>query len=423
MDMNEMLKATRLIRTGEMMEATALIQRALRGMPTPNVAANDADAATDAHIIDGDFRVIDIAAAASSDDTHVHEERTRRSFKQFRDPLTPNWQEYFENIPGPTRAPRKQDVEPGGRFVSGTYTNHAGTRGYKLYIPSCYHGQTLPLVVMLHGCTQNPDDFAAGTRMNLLAEEHQCFVVYPAQTQAANRSKCWNWFNPTDQQRDQGEPSLIAGITRQIINTFSVDPRQVYVAGLSAGGAMAAVMGITYSDLYAATGVHSGLPYAAARDLPSAFAAMRGAATPGHAQRNTTLETGGCRRAVPTIVFHGDRDVKVHPRNGDQVIAQWTIIHNRTQIGAGKPRVTIKQGQVPNGHAYSRATYHDANGQTMLEHWQIHGAGHAWSGGSSSGSYTDPRGPDAAREMMRFFYEHPRPEITERSASEAVSTA
>lgn len=161
------------------------------------------------------------------------------------------------------------------RFLDGTYTNHAGTRNFKLYVPSGYHGQALPLVVMLHGCKQDPDDFADGARMNALAEEQQCLVVYPEQTWFANGYKCWNWFKAVDQQRDQGEPSLIAGITRQIIDTYHVDTQRVYIAGLSSGGSMAVIMGTTYPDLYVAIGVHSGLAYAGAHDLYSAIIAMR----------------------------------------------------------------------------------------------------------------------------------------------------
>ena len=168
------------------------------------------------------------------------------------------------------------DIVPeGAKFIEGTYSNPAGSRAYKLFIPSRYQGQPLPLVVMLHGCTQSPDDFAAGTRMNFIAEEQTCFVVYPAQRSEANQAKCWNWFRTADQQRGRGEPSLIAGITRQIMRDYSVDPKRVYVGGLSAGAAAAAIMGATYNDLYAAIGVHSGLACGAATDLPSAFVAMR----------------------------------------------------------------------------------------------------------------------------------------------------
>jgi len=284
------------------------------------------------------------------------------------------------------------EVKTGAKFVAGQYANQAGSRDYKLYIPSTWHGQALPLVVMLHGCTQNPDDFAAGTQMNAVAEETPCFVVYPAQAKGANSSKCWNWFNALDQQRDQGEPSIIAGIARQIIEQYPVDDSQIYVAGLSAGGAMAVIVGTLYPELFAAVGVHSGLPFASAKDLPSALAAMRGGAMSSPAPASS----GG----IPIIVFHGDRDTTVNPRNGEELMAQGL----RNQLGSkAPPAASIDSGLVPNGHRYTRTTHRQADGSTLGEHWVIHGAGHAWSGGSQDGSYTDGKGPDASREMMRFF--------------------
>jgi poly(hydroxyalkanoate) depolymerase family esterase len=279
----------------------------------------------------------------------------------------------------------------GATFEERQYSNQAGSRTYKLYVPSGYDGQALPLVVMLHGCTQSPDDFAAGTRMNELAEEQIFLVAYPAQPQSANASKCWNWFSAADQQRDQGEPSLLAGITRQIIRDFAVDPGRVYVAGLSAGGAAAAIMGSTYPDLYAAIGVHSGLACGAARDVPSAFAAMRQGGSMAAANR-------GGRAAVPTIVFHGDRDTTVSPVNGNQVIAQ--------AKAAADLRGTVSRGETPRGVRYTCTVQADESGRPMLEQWVLHEVGHAWSGGSAAGSYTEPRGPDASREMMRFFLQH-----------------
>jgi poly(hydroxyalkanoate) depolymerase family esterase len=290
-----------------------------------------------------------------------------------------------------------RDIAPdGGKFVEATYTNPAGSRAYKLYIPSGYHGEPIPLVVMLHGCKQSPNDFAAGTRMNFIAEEQTCLVVYPAQPIEANAAKCWNWFRPADQRRGYGEPSLIAGITQQVMRGYSVDPERVYIGGLSAGGAAAAVMGVTYPDLYAAVGVHSGLACGSAIDIPSAFAAMR--------QGVSSASTSGNMAAapergldVPTIVFHGDQDNTVHPRNGDRLIAQ-----EKT----AKLQKKIHRSRASGGHAYTRTIHTDPSGRVLFEHWEIHGAGHAWSGGSSAGSYTDPRGPDAAREMLRFFLEH-----------------
>jgi len=251
---------------------------------------------------------------------------------------------------------------------------------------------------MLHGCTQSPDDFAAGTRMNLIAEEQTCLVVYPAQSSEANAAKCWNWFRPSDQRRGQGEPSLIAGITRQVMRDYSVDPQRIYIGGLSAGAAAAALMGATYPDLYAAIGVHSGLACGAANDLPSAFTAMRQGDLPASSGSGDVSADLAHASAVATIVFHGDRDNTVHPRNGDHVIAQKKTTNLQKKI---------HRGRVPGGHAYTRTIHTDASGRAILEHWEIHGAGHAWSGGSPAGSYTDPRGPDAAREMLRFFLEHP----------------
>ena len=295
--------------------------------------------------------------------------------------------------PSVARAPVK--VPPGARFEASSYANAAGRRDYKLYVPSTYNGEPLPLVVMLHGCTQTPDDFALGTRMNDVAEERGFLVAYPAQTQSANISKCWNWFNPADQQRGQGELSLIAGITRRIKHEFKVDPMRVYVAGLSAGGAAAAIMGSTYPDLYAAVGIHSGLACGAAKDMASAFTAMQ----QGKSEELAALyPRDDCGRAIPTIVFHGDRDVTVNPVNGDQVIAQLK--------GAANLRATLSRGSAANGIAYTRILHADENGRPILEHWVLHEAGHAWSGGSSAGSFTEPRGPDASREMIRFFFQH-----------------
>jgi len=301
----------------------------------------------------------------------------------------------LNGLAGPAAARPLIKVPEGARFVERTFANAAGTRTYKIYVPSGYAGQALPLVVMLHGCTQSPDDFAAGTRMNDFAESHTFLVAYPAQAQAANMSKRWNWFNADEQKRGRGEPSLIAGITREIMSDYSVDERRVYIAGLSAGGAAAAVMGATYPDLFAAIGVHSGLACGAAHDMPSAFAAMKqgGAAiAKGRRQRS------GSGQGVPTIVFHGDRDTTVNPVNGDDVIAQ--------AKPSARLQVTVSQGQSPGGTSYTRTVHTDAGGQPMLEQWVLHGAGHAWSGGSAAGSYTDPRGPDASREMVRFFLEH-----------------
>ena len=397
--MNEMLKpkimleATRLTRAGRLTDATALLRRMLRGETIPKMhfggASDVALAGRTPPIIDAKAETIDetdhpfFGAAAAARPNRFG--ALRALFDCVR-----------RRSPAPVSTP---DIVPaGGRFIEATYSNPAGTRKYKLYIPSRYHGQALPLIVMLHGCTQSPDDFAAGTRMNLIAEEQTCFVVYPAQPSDANAAKCWNWFRPTDQRRGQGEPSLVAGITRQVMREYLVDPQRVYIGGLSAGAAAAAIMGATYPDLYAAIGVHSGLACGAANDLPSAFVAMRQgdlADALGSGDISPVLRNG---QAVPTIVFHGDRDTTVHPRNGDHVIAR--------SMRTTNSRKTVHRGRVPGGHAYTRTIHTDPSGRAIFEHWEIHGATHAWSGGSPAGSFTDPRGPDATREMLRFFLEH-----------------
>jgi len=282
------------------------------------------------------------------------------------------------------QAPRPDAVTtpPGARFLHAEHAEAAGQRAYRLYIPASRRDAPAPLVVMLHGCTQSPEDFAAGTRMNELAEEHGLLVAYPGQPPSANPQKCWNWFKPGDQARGQGEPALIAGITRQVAREHAIDPARIFIAGLSAGGAAAAIMGQAYPDLFAAIGVHSGLACGAARDIPSAFAAMN---------QGTATAKG---RPIRTIVFHADRDSTVHPRNGEAVIAQ---------SAAAGLRMAVERGRAGAGHGWQRTIHRDAEGRAMLEHWVVEGGGHAWSGGSPAGSYTDPRGPDASRAMLRFF--------------------
>ncbi len=293
----------------------------------------------------------------------------------------------LDPAPAPQPLGCQQSPASGARFLAKTFSNQHGSRSYKLYVPGCYHGQPAPLIVMLHGCIQSADDFAAGTQMNIAAEAQGCLVAYPAQTSQANAQRCWNWFNHDDQQRDAGEPALIAGITRTIMHDFAVDPARVYVAGLSAGGAAAAIMGNAYPDLFTAVGVHSGLACGAARDMQSAFAAMQ-RGSPGAGR-------SAARRDVPTIVFHGTRDTTVNPRNGEAVVEQ--------AASSRSLRRQIETGEVPGGHAYTRTLYLDAADRPIIEKWVVQGAGHAWFGGSSTGSYTDPKGPDATGEMMRFF--------------------
>ncbi len=307
-----------------------------------------------------------------------------------------------DNVVARETQPIPDIVEPAGprsrargEVMGGVYVGAAGSRSYRLYVPPT-RSERPALVVMLHGCTQSPDDFAAGTRMNEIADREGFLVVYPAQSPNANGSKCWNWFRSQDQAREGGEPSLIAGIVRDVVNRQGVDPHRVFVAGLSAGGAMAVILGRTHPELFKGIGVHSGLPYAAAHDVSSAFAAMGGGAAPQEPRRAASAGF------VPTIVFHGDRDTTVNVGNGAQVVAQ--ALQRLSAAEPGTPvHSTVAQGTTSAGSPYTRTVHRDADGRPRVEHWVVHGAGHAWAGGSSSGSYTAPDGPDASEAMTRFF--------------------
>jgi poly(hydroxyalkanoate) depolymerase family esterase len=285
-----------------------------------------------------------------------------------------------------------------GQFVDGSLDGALRGR-YKLFIPA-QPGDRRPLIVLLHGCTQDPDDFAAGTGMNRRADEDGFYVLYPAQSAAANPSRCWNWFRPEDQQRGSGEPALIAAMTSAVIAEYPIDPDRVYIAGLSAGGAMAAIVAARYPEIFAAVGVHSGLPDGAARNLPDALSVMR----TGNA-RSRTKAGHPASTAVPTIVFHGDQDRTVHPSNGVGIVEEAL-----RDLGPVTER-TISEPSSGRGKTFTRTEYLTASGRPAVESWIVHGGAHAWSGGHAEGRYTDPDGPSATDAMLRFFFDRRRSQV------------
>lgn len=351
-----MAQATQLTQSGNLAAATAAIQAALR--PVVGAARPQPD----------DSDVIDVDA------WEIPEPTARAAMPQ------------AASVQDPVAPAHRPDIA-GDTFLAGSFRNAAGQRQYKLYVPPNAGDQPLPLVVMLHGCTQDADDFAAGTAMNDAARTQGFYVLYPVQPREVNPQKCWNWFKHNHQRAGSGEPAILAGMTRDVIATHAIDKQRVYVAGLSAGGAMAAILAGAYPDLYAAAGVHSGLAAGAASDLPSALGAMKGVGL------RSPNQTGS---GVPTIVFHGDRDATVHPANAENVIAG--------AVGAFAQVETSRAPGQGNRRDSTTYVYRNAAGTIVAERWEIHGAGHAWAGGTDKGSYTDHAGPNATDEMLRFFF-------------------
>jgi poly(hydroxyalkanoate) depolymerase family esterase len=285
---------------------------------------------------------------------------------------------------GDTVTEKARDSE---NFRARQFQSAVGSLAYKLYVPSDHADRELALVMMLHGCTQNPDDFARGTRMNVLADEFGLIVAYPQQPNSANAQGCWNWFDPRHQRRGAGEPAVLAGLAQELASEFKIDRKRVFVAGLSAGGAMADVLASTHPDVFSAAGIHSGLPHGAACDVVSAFAAMKGNAK----------ATAQGRSPIRKIIFHGTADATVHPSNGKAVFDLAGSVQ-------GKPP-EFQTDAVINGKRVTRSLIGHDDAPALAEHWLIHGGRHAWSGGDRGGSYTDATGPDASREMVRFFLE------------------
>lgn len=291
-------------------------------------------------------------------------------------------------------------LQPGvPQWLSSHFEHGDDAHRFKLYVPGGYSGQPLPMIVMLHGAQQDPDDFASGTGMNAVAESQGCIVVYPAQSEGANLFRCWNWFRPADQVRASGETAMVAALTREIMTTYNVDETRVYVAGMSAGGAMAVNLVVTHPDLYAAAAVHSGVAFGVANEPLSALCAMNDGM--GKLRLPELAAGTGAPRAVPMIVFHGDADETVHPRNGDQIVAMSLLLAG--EQADAPPFLSTQLEHASTGYSYTRHVFLNGKGLPVIEQWLVHGLGHAWSGGSRDGTHTDDRGPHASSEIVRFF--------------------
>ena len=378
-----MRNATRLIGTGKLLNATRLIQRALSGdtpqvrpqvrphvspQPNPHSKGEPVPAANDPQVEAPPPQVIILPAPAQPGQNSGSEKTN----------------------PAPSRS---------ASFTQHQFKFEGDTYPYRLYVPSANSASDntrMPLVVLLHGCKQDALDFSNGTAMNALAEEHQVMVLYPEQITSANALRCWNWFEPGHQQAERGEPGMIAALTQKVMQQHGADPQRVYIAGLSAGGAMAAVMAGLHPEMFAAVGVHSGLAAGAARDVMSAFGAMR------------TGAKGRSQPALPTIIFHGAADKTVHPDNSDHIT-------DAALAGLAAAGLKLVKTQTTLGHNKSdkteRVVYSTADGKPYIENWRIDDGVHAWSGGDAAGSYTDPEGPSASAAMLAFFLQHRLPDI------------
>jgi poly(hydroxyalkanoate) depolymerase family esterase len=313
---------------------------------------------------------------------------------------------------------------PAGQWTIGSTTSWKGSlfyapmvwpsRDYKLYLPASYRaGTPAPLVVMLHGCKQDPDSFAAGTRMNELAERHAFLVLYPKQDGLSNFDHCWNWFDVSSQQ-GLGEAAIIASMVEEITKTHTIDRHRIYVAGLSAGGAMSAILASCYADLFAAAAIHSGMEYEAASTPWSALTALEegGKTPPDTAGRDAYKCSGSKRRPMPVVVFQGEADTRVRPINADQIVRQFAQMNDLADDGRDNDSVKAvptasKQETVPGGHPY-RVREYLYNGTTLIKEYRIEGMGHAWSGGNEAEPYNDRAGPDATGLIWEFFSQHTR---------------
>ena len=433
-----LLKATQLTSKGQLMDATRMIQRALANLsplpvsqPVTPKAVNPAapvtsrKAVNDDDIIDVQAHDVTARSGTSPDAPGVLKEAT----EAFKQAFFPSHQDKTERPPSPPStepdqaapAPRADNtvyqptaapeaaaqpsagyVRRPSAFTEGTTQFKGEQYPYRFYLPAGPNtagasvATKMPLVVLLHGCKQDALDFAAGTEMNLLADQQQFAVLYPQQISKANAGSCWNWFE-TGHQTRSGEPGMIAALVKKIVaashDGLSIDPDRIYIAGLSAGGAMATITAGLFPELFAAVGVHSGLAAGSANNMIGAFSAMRRGKHAGEPAAN----------AVPTIVFHGTQDQTVHPDNGDHISVGALAALKKAGVVLEKTETKVSS---KDDKLASRIVYHDASGKAHVEHWQVSQGGHAWFGGSAAGSYTDPQAPSASKAMLAFFMQH-----------------
>ncbi len=361
-----MNEALGLVKQSDLGSATALIRKALGGETPPDAESTDASA-------------------------RPHRPTAKVIPLPPRRPLGETLRALRDRPAAPTSpfAPPEPAPDLGARFLRRNYGRATDSLDYRLYIPADHERRPLALVLMLHGCSQDPEDFALGTRMNVLAEEFGLLVAYPRQPRAANPNGCWNWFDRRHQNRGSGEPAKLAGLAQELAKEFAIPGKRVFAAGLSAGGAMAEILSVTYPDVFDAIGIHSGLPYKSAGDVPSAFGAMKGTAAFHRAPRAAT------ERHTRKVIFHGLTDGTVNSVNGERLF---------DDVEREDPSLTRSDLEWPTGGSRIRgSSLKDSNGHAIAEQWLVDGGGHAWFGGDPRGSYTQTVGLDASRVMVRFF--------------------
>ncbi len=309
---------------------------------------------------------------------------------------------------GLTRLPamlrRDGGERPAGRWIRRRYTGTAGTRLYDVYVPGGARRGRMPMVLLLHGCRQTGTDFGRDSGFAELADTAGFVLVMPRQEVQHQLQRCWRWYDAEHQQRDEGEPAILRGIVDDVplvLPGGRIDRRRVFVAGLSAGGAMALILATTYPDVFAAAGVHSATAYRSATRGVNALGAM--------AARGAGPDSGAAGRMAPVVLLHGTDDAIVRPPNADRIVDQWLASRRGAVNGPGRAAVrplASTKALVVGGRRCLRTRWYTVGGRRVLEYWRVDGLGHAWSGGSARAAFIDRAGPSAAQVMWTFFGKH-----------------